>query len=82
VGSSARGLIERARVYRTHGGRYTVVKVFSKKKTDMTILCNAFGGNFYVHGVGYIWVLSSKKALADVVRALAPDVPNSLRQLL
>jgi hypothetical protein len=79
---SARDLIEKARVYRTHGGRYVVVKVFSKSKDDMTTLCDEFGGNFYAHGVGYIWVLSSKRALTEMVRALAPNVPDSLSQLL
>lgn len=52
------------------------VRVFSKLLTDALALKKVFGGNYYMHGVGYIWVLSHRDKLVEMVSGLGTLPPK------
>jgi len=65
-------LIERGRGY-LYKGRYPQLTVFTPRVEEATCLKQAFGGNYYRHGNGVVWVLSRRDALDAVLSAIAPE---------
>lgn len=64
LGRATELLVTKARVY-AHGPsrQYTMVQVFSKNVLEVRAIKKHFEGNYYHHGVGYVWILSSKLGL-------------------
>lgn len=52
------------------------MRVFSKKRADMVVLEEAFGGNYYKHGAGFVWVLGNRERLLELVESLSTVPPN------
>lgn len=79
---AAQIVVERGRVY-VQRKRYIVVTVFSKSITELDGLCRAFGGNYYRHGVGYIWALGRKEDVHRLAELVQPHMreESSLRAL-
>ncbi len=74
LGRATELLVAKARVY-AHGPdrRYTMVQVFSKNVLEVRAIKKHFEGNYYAHGVGYIWVLSSKLGLKLLMEKIPPE---------
>jgi len=42
----------------------------------MVVLEEAFGGNYYKHGAGFVWVLGNRERLLELVESLSTVPPN------
>lgn len=56
----------KGRLY-TVRGKYHSLRVFTKDRAEVLLLCSVFGGGFYMQGVGYIWVVGKKKTLITIL---------------
>lgn len=56
----------KGRLY-TVRGKYHSLRVFTKDRAEVLLLCSVFGGGFYMQGVGYIWVVGKRKTLRDIL---------------
>lgn len=75
LGRSARIVKDKGRVYLSKG-KYITLRVFSKARGDVVTLQKVYGGNYYEHGTGYIWVLGDKEGLKYLVESLDTVPPN------
>jgi hypothetical protein len=78
VGRAARIIVERARVYPVRG-KYRSLRVFSKNMLELELLRDVFGGNWYVHGTGYIWA-AGKDDDVDAIQSRARELCNGQGQ--
>ena len=62
-------LRQKGRGYRIQG-KYPRIHVFSRSKLELDRLVREFGGNFYSHGTGWLWVLSGKKIISELLLKL------------
>lgn len=84
LGRAAELLVERGRVYRHGFGRkYWAVHFFSRSIPEMRLVKKCFGGNYYRHGVGYLWVISSKEGIRVLLTEVTPYMTedSQLRKL-
>lgn len=72
---------KRGRAYFTNGGKYVSVHVFSKYLRDVQVLCDLFGGGYYQHGVGWMWMLGSAREQLKLLHSLGGDIPEALQPL-
>jgi len=68
-------VIERARAY-AYKDKYPQVVVFTKSLVEIDRLKSVFGGNDYVHGTGYIWMLSKRALILEMVEKTKPFFPS------
>jgi hypothetical protein len=59
MGTAARLVAVRGKSF-LNMGKYPTVTVWSKQLTEVDLLRESFGGNYYIHGVGYTWVISKR----------------------
>lgn len=62
MGRAAEIVGTRGRAYIAKG-KYVSIVVFSTSIMEMDLLIRTFGGNRYVHGSGWIWVLGRRSQL-------------------
>lgn len=74
MGRAAELLASRGRIYR-HGRnfKYLTVQFFSKDIRECRLLVKHLGGNYYKHGVGYSWVVSSRKGIQYLLDTMPPS---------
>jgi hypothetical protein len=65
----------KGRTYPYHG-RYLQIQVFTKWLTEVNLLVQRFGGNYYKHGTGFVWVLANRQKLLQMVDALQEKFPS------
>lgn len=65
----------KARGYLYHG-KYPQVCVFTKYISELDHLVTAFGGHYYKHLAGYIWVLSRRSEIATMMTKVKPWLPS------
>ena len=58
---------QKARGYMTKG-IYPRIHVFSRTTMELDRLVRKFGGNYYRHGSGFLWVFSGRKAIKDLIK--------------
>jgi hypothetical protein len=80
MGDATEIVLAKARAYNTAGG-YVSVKAFTKDELEARDLVKAFGGNYYPHGTGWIWVLSSAEKQWSLLALLGDSVPMALDPL-
>lgn len=73
---AARLVITRARAYSVRDGRYLTVKVFTTEEHDAEILADVYGGNYYPHRSGWLWILGNQDDIADMYKALREQIEN------
>ena len=56
--------------------RYPQVSVFTKYLTEAHCLEEEFGGNHYVHGTGFVWVLAQRNDVATFHEKMKPYLPS------
>lgn len=73
LGRAAELLVEHARVYK-HGKKkqYLTVHFFSLNEREVRLVKKVFGGNYYKHGVGFSWILSSREGLKLLLDKISP----------
>ena len=65
-------LVRSARIVKAYGrvylskGKYPTLRVYTPSVRNARMLKSIFGGNYYPHGSGYRWIVSSKEDLARV----------------
>lgn len=57
-------------------GKYRSLRVFSKKLTDVVLLRDVFGGTYYRHGVGYVWVVGRRLEINHILDRVAEIHPE------
>lgn len=73
-------IVERSRLYKVREKYYTL-HVFSKTLTDVQLLRDLWGGNYYSHGVGFTWMLSTNTKLLQILEDLEQlgiELPDNL----
>lgn len=63
----ARVIIETKGHLYTLRNKYQSLRVFSRELMEVSRLCRVYGGSFYTHGVGYIWVTSKKSLISAIM---------------
>lgn len=66
-------LLERGRGY-LNRGKYPQIVVFTKSLTEIDKLEAVYGGNHYKHNTGYIWVVSRRENINNILWLLSPNV--------
>lgn len=66
LGKGASTVNERGRVYKSKG--YPVLHVFSIQLVDVIHLRDLWGGNYYKHGSGYLWILGKREGQLQVLK--------------
>jgi hypothetical protein len=66
-------IAERGRAY-IQRNKYRVVHVFSQSLTELDTLRQAYGGNYYPHGVGYTWMLQRRVDIMRLATAVKPHL--------
>lgn len=73
LGGAAELLVNRARAYKHGRGRkYWMVQYWTTNVHETRLIKKWFGGNYYRHGVGFVWVLASKRGLKLMLSKLTP----------
>jgi hypothetical protein len=62
-------LQQKGRGYLT-SGKYPRIHVFSRSVVELDRLVRRFGGNYYKHRSGFMWVLSGKQVIADLIKTM------------
>lgn len=68
-------LCEKARAY-VYRGKYPQVVVFTKFVTEYNLLISEFGGGRYRHGTGFVWILSKRSKLRELLEKVKPYLPS------
>ena len=68
-------LLARGRSY-AYRGRYLQIQVFSKYLPEMHALQKAYGGHYYKHGTGFVWVEANRQRLIQIVDELRDSFPS------
>ena len=69
-------LLERAHAYVVRK-KYVQISIFTTWYSETELLRRRYGGNKYKHGVGYVWLLSNRDALCEVVSQLRESFPSA-----
>lgn len=75
IGEACRLLTTRGHAYRSKN-KYVIVQFFSKSLVEVDKLRECFGGNYYSHGVGFIWVLQQRDDVRKLAEILEPHLPE------
>jgi len=57
-------------------GKYPQVVVFTKYVTELDHLKTTFGGRSYTHGSGFVWILATRKGIAELLIKMKPHLPS------
>ena len=71
-------VIDRARCYVTKG-KYRVLRAFLTEYSDAQLLVTVFGGNCYVHGSGYSWVMGGVEDVQRLAEVIKPYLQEGHR---
>lgn len=66
-------VLSKGRFY-VQNGKYPQISFFSIFITEIDIVQNAFGGKYYRHNKGWIWVLARRQDILKLLEVLAPDI--------
>jgi hypothetical protein len=73
LGRAAELLVDRGRVYRHGEGRkYFAVHFFTRNVHEVRLIKKFFAGNYYRHGVGFLWIISSREGLKLLMSQVSP----------
>lgn len=68
-------VVDEARAYLSKGG-YLRIVVYTRSLLAVDKLRREYGGNYYIHGPGYTWVLSKKSAIRALMQQIKPLLPS------
>jgi hypothetical protein len=74
LGKAALLIRDRSRFY-VQKGKYGQIQVFSTNLREVQLLRRTYTGNYYTHGVGWIWILSDARKLRGLYNLLLPYLP-------
>jgi hypothetical protein len=74
-------IVERGRTYRTQAGGISL-HVWDKNVAVLKNVKEVFGGNYYRHKSGLVWMCSNRRVLKDVWVTTAPYLDNGSRERL
>lgn len=72
---------EKGRAYKVGKNRLSL-HVWSKDRTVLDTLKETFGGNYYRHGSGFVWMCSKRSILYDIWVAVRPFAESETLSLL
>ena len=80
MGRATRVILTKGRVY-IDKGKYIQLRVFAKELVVLDMLTRSFGGNYYPHGSGYVWVVSKLSDLENIARQVnLPELAYALER--
>ena len=57
-------------------GLYPQIRLFTKYPLELDHLTQTFGGHYYPHLAGYIWVLSKQSEVQELLTKVKPYLPS------
>ena len=63
-------MARRGRAYRTQGGKYINVSLHAAVESEVRLIADVFGGNYYKHQSGWQWKSSDRKVIERVRQAV------------
>jgi hypothetical protein len=76
---AARYVAAYGRSYSSHKGTRVVIQLFTKQAKRLEELRQVFGGNYYRHKAGFMWVTGKKDVLLHVAEAVRPYLADRHR---
>ena len=64
-------VLERGRGY-LYKGKYPQVTIFTKSLVDIYKLKTTYGGNYYKHNTGFVWMITNRYQLRLLLKAISP----------